>query len=293
MKAFPILTLGFLCCVCQADSTIDSSNKYSYSSGGGWLNWRWNSFPVDGAVVCERYLSGLIYSASYGWIQLGDGDPSNGHSYSQSNSDFGVNHDGEGLLTGMAYGANIGWISFDWSGGGNVSEPKIDLSTGRFSGFAYGSNVGWIKLDATASAFLETDGFECPDSDSDGIADWWERQNGGNLTRYSATSDRDGDGASDRDEYFALTDPESSSDFLLVSSSYSAGGTSYTVTFPSNSGRRYLIETGVTLNDWEDSGLGSFTPDEGSSTSKVVTIPGSDVDVRRFFRVVPSVPLAQ
>lgn len=169
-KTVSIITLLFAG-LAAADSTVDSTQRHAYAANGGWLNWKWDTSSPEGAVVTESLLSGFIYSSNFGWIHLGNGSPSNGYRYSQTDGEFGVNHDGSGQLTGLAYGANIGWINFDWDAGDNPNEPRINLTTGAFTGYAYGANVGWIKLDASATAFLETDTLDCPDSDSDGIAD--------------------------------------------------------------------------------------------------------------------------
>lgn len=290
MKKTILLALTTLTGVAFADSTIDSTQKYAYAANAGWLNAKWSASPVEGVVVSEHVLSGRIYSANFGWIDLGDGSPSNGYAYSQSGGEFGVNNEG-GRLTGLAYGANIGWISFDWVVGDDLNEPKIDLSTGKFSGLAYSANVGWIKFDASASAFLETDSMLCPDSDTDGIADWWERQNAGNLTTYNASSDKDKDGVIDLDEYLALTDPEDPKSFMQATGTYAAGATTFSLTFSSNEGRLYEIETGTDLIGWADSGLGTFAPDSGNSTTRVITIVGSPTEERRFFRAIAVKPL--
>ena len=79
-----------------------------------------------------------------GWIHLGDGSPENGHSYSNSSvGDHGVNLSPEGALTGQAYAANVGWITFEQGHG----KPALNLLTGTLSGFAYSANLGWIVLD--------------------------------------------------------------------------------------------------------------------------------------------------
>lgn len=296
MKAF-ILSLT-LASIALADSTIDATNRFAYAANGGFENWRWSSSPLEGVVVTENILFGKIYSPNFGWIDLGNGAPDNGHTYENGSGEYGVNNF-SGILGGKAYGANIGWVTFDWAPGNDPNVPRIDLATGKFSGFAYSANVGWIKLDASATAFLETDSFRCPDTDNDGIPDWWEELNAGGLNpsglaRYTATSDTDKDGVSDLHEYLAMTDPEDANSFLkITASTYSAGATTYTVTFPTDSGRRYRIETSTLLTaiSWGDSGLGTFSPDSSGTTTKVISIPGSATDPKRFFRVQAVVPL--
>src|SRR5258706_541857 len=89
----------------QAATTIDPVNRFSYGANVGWMNWRGDA--ASGAVIGEFVCSGYIYAANLGWIHLGSGSPANGIRYrNNSASDFGVNHNGAGSLSGFAYGAN-------------------------------------------------------------------------------------------------------------------------------------------------------------------------------------------
>ena len=89
MKRLIIITTLFLPGMVLGDSTVDTTQRYSYAANGAWLNWVWDTSTPQGAVVTESLLSGFIYSANFGWINLGDGDPSNGFSYSQTAGEFG------------------------------------------------------------------------------------------------------------------------------------------------------------------------------------------------------------
>ncbi|MEO0054274.1 MAG: hypothetical protein RLZZ50_221, partial [Verrucomicrobiota bacterium] len=64
---------------------------------------------------------------------------------------------------------------------------------------------------ATGGIFTLDTGGRYTDSDFDGIPNWWERQFTGSDRAMSATADNDGDGHSNRDEYIANLDPNSSS----------------------------------------------------------------------------------
>lgn len=287
-----LVLLAFASPSALADSTISSANKFAYGANAGWINFRHDQpASPDGIVFGEFFLSGFAYAANFGWINFGDGTPSNGIGY-QNNSaaDCGVNHDGAGNLSGYAYGANIGWINFGWAGPADVNRPRVDLLTGAFSGFAYSANMGWVNL---GTGNLSTSSMQSTDSDADGVADAWERTFFGNLTTATATSDSDGDGATDKDEYLAGTAPGDRSDyFKIITSTYNGSLTQATVVFTTDVTRLYRLETsdslGVTPDVWTDSAFGTFAPDPGTTTTRIISWPGT---TRKFIRAVAVVPL--
>ena len=83
--------LALLSGTALGDSTINSTQRFSYAANGGWINWKWSTSPPQGAVVTESLLSGFIYSSNFGWINLGNGNPANGFSYSQTGGEFVTN----------------------------------------------------------------------------------------------------------------------------------------------------------------------------------------------------------
>ena len=275
-----------------AASTINSTNNSAYSANAGWLNFRHEqpSAP-SGIVFGDYFVSGLAYGANFGWMDLGDGTPSNFIQYQNNNaSDCGVNHDGLGNLTGYAYGANIGWINFGWAALSDPSRPRVNLLTGAFSGFAYSANIGWINLGA---GYLVTDTMTLIDTDGDCIADAWEFTFFGNLTTATATSDFDKDGASDKNEYISGTTPHDATEyFKIISSTYNGSYTEATVVFTTKESRLYRLETsdalGISPDVWTHSALGTFAPDAGSTTSKVISWPGTS---KKFIRAAAVLPL--
>lgn len=271
---------------------MSPSDHFAYGANTGWLNWRPST--NDGVVVGEAFLAGKIYAANFGWIDLGDGTPVNGHTYSNTSAtDCGVNHDGTGNLSGFAYGANIGWINFGWAGANDPNRPRLDIFGGELIGYAYSANTGWINL---GTGILFTDTIAAGDADADGIADAWEFQKFGNLSTAGIGTDKDGDGQSDAAEYVADTNPNSAGDFLrVISQTYNAGMTQVTLqiatTRPS---RQYRIQSSTTLlstgpGAWTDVGVSNpFPADTGTTTTKVITFANTTA---RFFRAVAEKPL--
>ncbi len=270
------------------DSTISPTAPYIHGANIGWIHARPSA--DWGVVIGEHVASGFAHSANCGWITFGDASPANGIRYSNANgSDSGVNHDGFGNLSGLTWGANIGWINFGTGTDGaprpttDVYRPRFDLLTGQFSGFAYGANVGWINLST-----LKAGTIAIPDTDGDGIADAWERQNFTYLTTASASTDADGDGISDKNEYLALTDPKDANSRLrIISQTLGTGPTPpWSLTFTSNPGRVYRVEKSATLGSWTPGPF--FAASSGTQTTTSFT---ETLLTRDFVRIAASVPL--
>jgi hypothetical protein len=274
-----------LAAAAAAQSTISATDKFAYSANAGWIDFRTSA--ADGVVVTETYLAGKAYAANFGWIDLGDGSPANGHTYSNTSAtDFGVNLSPSGYLTGYAYAANLGWINFEQTYG----RPRLDFLTGKFNGHAYAANLGWVALDIPSSALVTTS-LATPDTDGDGIGDAYEMLYYGTLRVMNASSDTDHDGASDRSEYAANTQPNNPADRLrIVSQSHTADFTQVALTFTSKPNRLYAIEHDTDgVGTWTASGLGLFAPDSGATSLRNFAYPAGP---RRFFRVVAHLPLS-
>jgi hypothetical protein len=271
----------------RAESTVSAADRYAYGANTGWIDAR--ADLTNGAALGRSYCSGHLWSANVGWIGLGNG-PTNGWRYTQtSGSDWGVNHDGAGRLTGYAYGANIGWITFEQTYG----QPRIDLLSGSLSGYAWGANVGWISL-ANSQAHVRTDRLDDgPDADGDGIPDAWEYQVAGGLTTLGAgASDSDGDGVPDADEYGADTDPLDPGSRLAITEFARAGDTDV-ATWPVAQTRLYRLQQTESLRPapavWSDSGFGLIAPDGAPTVTRGVTEPAA---TQRFYRVQAVLPLS-
>jgi hypothetical protein len=131
--------------VVEAAGSIDSTNKWAWSTNAGWINFN----PSQGGVtVCADHLEGYAWAENLGWMRLGTFSGCTAHTYSNTSAgDYGVNRDSSGNLSGNAWCTNAGWVKFDPAFGGVTINPL----TGTFDGYAWAENVGWIHFKGTGS----------------------------------------------------------------------------------------------------------------------------------------------
>ncbi len=282
-KLFVLLLSSASAWTTWAASTIDPISRYAYGSNVGWVNCLADT--NNGAVIGQYVCSGYIYSGNVGWINLGSGAPTNGIQYqNKSKEDFGVNTDGLGNLRGYAWGANIGWVTFEDTGA-----PKVNLLNGQLCGYVWSANCGWISL-SNAVAFVQTDVMSPGQLDSSGLPIAWELIYFG-QTGIDPNADPDGDGMSNYQEYLAGTNPTNSNDYLRITAvSFAPGGTNAALTWTSTPTRYYLIQKTPNLNtpNWVDSGLGLISPSGDPATMTSLNDTNAPT---RFYRVQAVRPL--
>ncbi len=291
VASFGEITDGLGTATILSQGTVAGSRKHTWGQNVGWTNWK----PVtgigpeaSGAHTLATFLTGKIWNQNVGWINLGNGAPDNGASYSNTSAtDFGVNLQPDGSLTGRAWGQNIGWITFEQTRG----RPRLDYATGRFSGHAWSQNCGWLNLGSTH--FLQTDLLEILDEDNDMIDDAWELGHGAaNLTVLTKSGDADGDGESDFAEFLAGTDPFDPSDSLkLLDVSVSPGVPQWNVdlTWTSSPARLYDVHESPDLASPFTSVLTGI-PGAGDTTTSTLSRP-LPLDPDHFWRIEARRPL--
>lgn len=298
--AFGLWVLALLSA--SAQTTIDTTNKWAWSSGASWINCRTivtngGVVSTNGVSVNEFFLSGYMYSATAGWIDVGRGSPTNGTNYSNATSaDYGVNLDNKGHLTGYAWNESAGWINFSWTNDPDaVRAPKVNLQNGIFSGYAWGASLGWISLSNSSVARMKTVALAATDANTNGISDAWEVAvlGGTNvLTSTNAfgvtTNDYDGDGIANSNEYVAGTSPMNALDCLELTE-LSISGSSLTLNWDSKNARIYYIDGKTNLLDPAWTNLeGPLVSDTSSNSTEDIT----GVGTQSFYRIRVALPFS-
>jgi hypothetical protein len=272
----------------SASTTIDPINRYAWGANIGWMNAVADT--NNGAVIGDYACSGYIYAADIGWINLGSGSPTNGIRYQNlSATDFGVNNDGLGNLTGYAWGANIGWITFEQTFG----HPQVNLLTGELSGSVWSANCGWISL-SNAVASVQTDTLSPGSLAPNGLPIPWLLTYFA-TTNVNANADPTGKGNTIGQDYIAGTDPNNVNSVLrIIFENFTGDGSGADLTWNSEPTRIYYIlsNTNLIKGTWQDAGLGSglglIAPASGSTTSEIFADQKAPA---KFYRVQAVLPL--
>jgi hypothetical protein len=130
-----------------ATSNIDTTDKYAWSETSGWLNFNGTNNDV---TVYNDHLEGYVWVENIGLIRLGTHTSGGEHTYANTSAtDYGVNNDGSGNLSGYGWSETAGWINFNSS----HSQVTINANSGDFDGYAWAENVGWIHFNNTSPAY--------------------------------------------------------------------------------------------------------------------------------------------
>lgn len=183
-------------------------------------------------------------------------------------------------LAGTHYTAANGDVTFP--AGTSTRTVSLTIHDTTFAG----PNLAFhVELSAPTEATLRrpraTVLITAPDTDNDGMADWWEVAHGfAPNDPADGPLDRDGDGQSNAAEFFAATDPSDRTDALRVTG-FEKTATGYRVRFPSVLGRVYRVETTGSLPSpaWESV---AELPGTGSEIEVEANTPAADVG---FYRV--------
>ncbi|HBA83021.1 MAG TPA: hypothetical protein DCZ95_02900 [Verrucomicrobia bacterium] len=131
----------------------------------------------------------------------------------------------------------------EYGGAGGDAHPNALANTNSTWVFAAGQNS---FVDQAWSAFKNAD------NDADKMPDWWESLHDPDLANMDSSTDADGDGALDWEEYWAGTVPTNASSIFAVDQAQAAASDGLVLQWPSRTNRIYSVaySTNLMLNHW-------------------------------------------
>jgi len=146
-------------------------------------------------------------------------------------------------------------------------------STGRLIAARFGSGLQIHYLYDAAGNLLAKRFQTFIDSDGDAMDDAWETSFFGNLSR-TGLDDFDQDGAIDRNEFFAGTNPTSNASVLKVTRIIGPAGDTATIEWQSVTGKRYRVQYKDKLSNptWTDLS-GDVTASGPTATKTDASVP--------------------
>lgn len=126
-----------------------------------------------------------------------------------------------------------------------ISWLTLDLTTG-IMGLSPGGGIpaGFVNSDLSALSICAV---EDPDTDADGMPDWWEEANFGGATNATPGADTDGDGVSNFDEWIGGSCATNSASCFEATQQTFQPGAGTVISWPSASNRLYQLDGASSL----------------------------------------------
>lgn len=119
------------------------------------------------------------------------------------------------------------------------------------------------------------------DTNTNGLSDTWETRYFAGLLNTDPSRDFDSDGASDRMEFLAGTDPTTRASVLSLSLPAELPNRTVELKWPTTEGREYVLELSTDLKLWQP----FAPPARGDGETMTVTLPALDPRLTYLFRV--------
>ncbi|WP_009965545.1 S8 family serine peptidase [Verrucomicrobium spinosum] len=182
-----------------------------------------------------------------------------------------------------------GLIHFTLDGSTPTSQSPTLANLGVFSSLRT-TTVKAVGIHAGLTGPVTTATFTVGDSNSNQLPDWWEQQYGSlratPVSVLDPTVDDDGDARNNLTEFLAGTNPNQS-DAVVTPLQANTGG-SITLSWPSEQGRFYSVQTSLDLKTWDPVSVATMQPGSGAVMSWQDTTAGDGP--RKFYRVVITTP---
>ncbi len=164
ISIFSLIFFALLNFLALAENNVDPQYHWAWNDDIGWINFGYDGVNIPVVGEFEGYADSQVGIISFNCDITGNPD---GLNYC-SVSNYKVNHDGQGNISGWAWNDNIGWISFNCQDLGICSRSNYKVTitdTGVMHGWAWNDNIGWISFNCQ-------DPNICSKSDYKVIAGW-------------------------------------------------------------------------------------------------------------------------
>ncbi len=138
-----------------------------------------------------------------------------------------------------------------------------------------------FSIGASTNLTVVRGNYTFADANANGVSDSWETRYFAGLLSTPPTGDSDGDGASDRMEFMAGTDPTNRLSVLVLSPPRELPNRLVELKWPTTEGREYVLEVSTDLLSWQAFSV----PTRGDGEMMVATLPALDPRLTYLFRV--------
>jgi hypothetical protein len=283
-----------------------NSIQWTFALNRGWIMlcdssttlrdffaWGW---PAADLAALNFTMNGKTITTAGAWT--GDGSPpgaraNNNNSWQRiGGSDRNTAADWTFASNATSWGQTNAGLNLPWQ-----TAPVVLLSSSS-AAFNGGAFAGFLSTPEPAGAAritandglghtAESSAFDVvaaqADSDGDRMPDAWETANGLNPAANDASADNDGDGSSNRHEYYAGTDPQSSASVLAITSWSAEPPSQLSLAWPVRAGGLYRIRSSADLTNW------SFVPGQtyapAADGTQAATFPRPASGESRFYQV--------
>ena len=153
--AFSILILTSPDAYAATNISVTTAEHYAWNDVIGWVDF----YQTGNVNVYANRLEGYATS-SVGYIALNCNSTPNGDVCSTSN--FSVQNDSNGNLTGWGWNDSIGWVSFDSATATSsyTYQVTVNGTTGDFTGWAWNDVAGWISFNCSNTTTCGTSDYK-------------------------------------------------------------------------------------------------------------------------------------
>lgn len=256
--------------------------------------WGWSAAELAGLSIT---VNGRTITTAGQWSgngasvgTRGDGTSTTDSWQRRGTADTNSAADWRFATNATSWSATNAGLNIPWASPIPLTPASVPFSGGSFTGFLTVPDAAQsVRITATdgASNSGQSAAFNVAaaqtDTDGDGMPDAWESANGLNPVVNDSGGDADRDGQTNRNEYFAGTNPRSTASVFAISAWNANPQGQVTLSWPVNPNRLYRVSYAASLTNWSSVPGQIFAPAAaGIQTASFAPPPGAS---RAYYRV--------